>query len=151
MPYSIGEVAQIMGVATSTLRYYESEGLLPTVERSASGRRHYSDAEVEACRVIECLKQSGLSIKETKAFMDMCLKGDATLEDRLELFRNRREAVRREIDALRDILDVLNFKAWYYEKAVAAGTEEAVRALPLEHTPAEHRSARDFLAGLPRA
>lgn len=148
-PYSVGEVAAMMGVASSALRYYEAEGLLPAVERSEGGRRRYSDADLAALRVVECLKRSGLSIKEIKAFMDMCVEGDATLADRLELFRNRREVVRREIDALREVLDVLDFKTWYYEQAVAAGTEDAVRALPSDRTPVQHRAAKGFLAGIP--
>ena len=147
--YSVGEVAAMMGVATSALRYYEAEGLLPAVERSEGGRRRYSDADLGALRVVECLKRSGLSIKEIKAFMDMCVEGDTGLADRLELFRNRREVVRREIDALREVLDVLDFKTWYYEQAVAAGTEDAVRALPSARTPDQHRAAKDYLAGVP--
>ena len=139
----------MLGVATSALRYYEAEGLLPAVERSEGGRRRYSDADLGALRVVECLKRSGLSIKEIKAFMDMCVEGDTTLADRLELFRNRREVVRREIDALREVLDVLAFKPWSYEQAVAAGTEDAVRALPSARTPDQHRAAKDYLAGVP--
>lgn len=147
--YSVGEVAAMMGIATSALRYYEAEGLLPAVERSDRGRRRYSDTDLEACRVIDCLKRSGLSIKEIKAFMDMCSLGDSTLAERLALFQNRREAVRREMDALRSVLAVLDYKAWYYEQAVAAGREDRARSLPMKETPHEHREARKFLAGGP--
>ena len=77
MAYTVGEVAKLLNVAPSTLRYYESEGLLPEVERTESGRRRYSDRDVEACRVIECLKASGLSIKDIRDFMEMVQHGDA--------------------------------------------------------------------------
>lgn len=147
MAYTIGEVAAQLGVAPSTLRYYEREGLLPAVERSASGRRAFSDQDSEACRVIDCLKTSGLSIRQIKAFMDMVVEGDATLPERLELFRERKEAMEREMRELQQVLDVLEFKTWYYEQAVAAGTEGAVRALPTDRIPAEHRGAQAHLAG----
>lgn len=140
----------MMGLATSALRYYETEGILPAAERSVGGRRRYSDADLGALRVVECLKTSGLSIKEIKAFMDMCEEGDATLADRLELFRNRREAVLREIDELRQVLDVLDYKTWYYEQAVAAGTEAAVRVMVETDLPDLHRPAKDFLEGAPK-
>ncbi len=149
MSYSVGEVAGMLGIAASALRYYESEGLLPAVARSQNGRRRYAEKDVEACRVIECLKRSGLSIKEIKAFIDLCREGDATLQDRLRLFQNRREAVRQEIESLQSVLTVLDFKAWYYEQAVAAGTEETVRALPASHLPDAHHAAKAYLAGLP--
>lgn len=140
----------MVGVPASTLRYYEAEGVLPAVGRSKGGRRRYSDADLGALRVVECLKKSGLSIKDIKAFMDMCAEGDSTLADRLELFRNRREAILREIDALRKVLDVLDFKTWYYEQAVVAGTEDAVRTLPDTGLPDQHRAARDLLEGDPQ-
>lgn len=147
MPYTIGQVAERVGVPTSTLRYYESEGLLLAVERTPTGRRQYSDRDLEACRVIECLKQSGLSIRQIKDFMQMVSEGDATLADRLELFRARREAVAQEIRQLESVLEVLDFKAWYYEQAVAAGTEDAVRSLAASDIPAEHAQAKAHLAG----
>lgn len=146
MTYTIGEVAQELGVASSTLRYYEREGLLPAVGRTTSGRRSFSDQDLEACRVIDCLKASGLSIKQIKDFMALVAEGDATLGERLELFRGRREAVEREMAELQKVLAILDFKTWYYEQAVAAGTEEAVRSLPEEQIPARHRHARGHLS-----
>ncbi len=102
MSYTVGEVANLLGVAPSTLLYYESEGFLPEVERTDSGRRCYSESNVEACRVIECLKTSGLSIKEIHDFMAMVQLGDATLADRLELFEQRRAAVLADIEQLKN-------------------------------------------------
>ena len=69
MTFTVGEAAKLLGVSASTLRYYESEGLLPTLGRSQGGQRLFGEQELEACRVIGCLKQSGLSIKDIKRFM----------------------------------------------------------------------------------
>ncbi|WP_366181594.1 MerR family transcriptional regulator [Actinomyces timonensis] len=143
----IGEVARRLGVATSTLRYYESEGLLAAVERTSGGRRQFSQRDVEACRVIECLKRSGLSIKEIKNFMDIAAEGDASLARRLELFRARKESVQREVAELERVVAVLDFKIWYYEQAAEAGAENLVRSLPLEQIPERHRPAQAYVAG----
>lgn len=145
--HSIGEVATLLQIAPSALRYYEAEGLLPDVERSPSGQRRFSDRDVEACRVIDCLKRSGLTIKDIQGFMVMVREGDATLRDRLNLFLGRREAVEAEIRQLESVRAVLDFKAWYYERAVNAGTEDAVRTLDRHQIPAQHRGAQDALAG----
>lgn len=147
MLYTVGEVAEMLDVPASTLRYYESQGLLPELARSESGRRQFSDRDIEACRVIDCLKASGLSIKEIKAFMDMVLEGDSTLADRLALFEARRESVLAEIERLNETLAVLEFKRWYYKSAVDAGTEDAVKDLPLKEIPKQHRAAKERLAG----
>lgn len=149
MGYTIGEVADQLGLAPSTLRYYEAEGLLPSVARTAGGRRVYTGRDLEACRVVECLKSSGLSIRQIKDFMDMAVAGDGTLADRLALFRQRRAAVERQVRELEEVLAVLDFKTWYYEQALAAGTEEAVRALPDARVPERHHAARQHLSAVP--
>lgn len=97
--------------------------------------------------MIECLKRSGLSIKQIKDFMDMVAEGDASLAGRLELFRSRKESVEAEIRELERVLGVLEFKTWYYEQASEAGAEDVVRALPVERIPERHRPAQAYLAG----
>ena len=54
--YTIGQVAEMFGLPISTLRYYDKQGLFPNMER-VSGIRKFSEAEIEALRVIECLKR----------------------------------------------------------------------------------------------
>ena len=66
--YTIGQVSELYHLPVSTLRYYDKEGLFPHLEK-VSGIRKFSDAEMEALHVIECLKKSGLQIKEIKQFM----------------------------------------------------------------------------------
>ena len=56
--YTIGQVAEMFGLPASTLRYYDKQGLFPRLER-ASGIRRFGDKELEALRVIECLKKAG--------------------------------------------------------------------------------------------
>ena len=50
--YTIGQVAEMFGLPISTLRYYDKQGLFPNMER-VSGIRKFSEAEIEALRVIE--------------------------------------------------------------------------------------------------
>ena len=69
MLYTVGEMAKVMGLPASTLRYYDQEGILPFVERSNGGIRMFADKDYEWLKVIECLKKSGLSIKEIRAYI----------------------------------------------------------------------------------
>lgn len=62
MGYTISEMAKILGISPSALRYYDKEGLLPYVERTKGGSRIFTDRDYEALMVIDCLKKSGLSI-----------------------------------------------------------------------------------------
>ena len=63
--YSIGQVAEMFGLPISTLRYYDKQGLFPNMER-VSGIRKFGDTEIEALRVIECLKKAGMEIKDIR-------------------------------------------------------------------------------------
>lgn len=78
-------MAKKMGVAPSTLRYYDKEGLLPFVERSGGGIRMFKDEDIEWLSIIECLKKTGMSIKEIKRFIDWCIEGDSTIDKRSSL------------------------------------------------------------------
>ena len=71
--YSIGQVAEMFGLPISTLRYYDKQGLFPNMER-VSGIRKFGDTEIEALRVIECLKKAGMEIKDIRQFMDWCAR-----------------------------------------------------------------------------
>lgn len=143
MLYTVGEMAKILGVPPSTLRYYDKEGLLPFVERSSGGIRMFTEKDHEWLKVIECLKQSGLSIKDIRSFIDMAMQGDeASLKKRLALFQARREAVKKQIEDMRETLELLEFKCWYYEQAVQDGTEERVRSLSLDEIPEQYRNIK---------
>ena len=66
MLYTVGEMAKKIGVAPSTLRYYDKEGLLPFVERSEGGMRMFKDADYEFLKIIGCLKSTGMQLKDIK-------------------------------------------------------------------------------------
>lgn len=135
MQYSIGEVASLAGIPISTLRYYDREGLFPNLERSGGGIRRFTDKEVEALGIIECLKTSGLSIQEIKQFLDWCQEGDSSLQKRRELFYERLAVVTKQMEELQKTMNTLRFKCWYYDTALSAGTEEVPRNLPPEKIP----------------
>ncbi|MBR1672601.1 MAG: MerR family transcriptional regulator [Fretibacterium sp.] len=145
MLYTVGEMAKIMGLTASTLRYYDKEGLLPFLKRSRGRIRMFDESDYEALQVIACLKEAGLSIKDIKVFMAMAKEGDATLAQRLELFQKRRKVLEERIRGIRQALDLICYKCWYYETAQAAGTEEAVKSLPFEKVPKKYRTAKKRL------
>lgn len=143
MLYTVGEIAKVLGIPASTLRYYDQEGLLPFVERSSGGIRMFTDKDYEWLKVIACLKKSGLSIKNIKAFIDMAVRGDESLAERYELFHARRDAVKEQLKEMQETLDLLEFKCWYYQQAIADGTEEKVRSIPLEKMPKPYRKIKE--------
>ena len=140
--YTIGQVAKMFDLPISTLRYYDKQGLFPQLIRE-SGIRKFSENEIEALRVIECLKKSGLEIKDIKRFMDWCAEGHATYSDRFQLIRNQKERVEAKIKQLHNTLDMLKFKCWYYSKAMEDGNEDTAKASIPDGLPEDIRAAYD--------
>lgn len=138
--YTIGQVSKMFGLPISTLRYYDKEGLFPNIKRT-SGIRKFDEKELEALRVIECLKKSGLEIKDIKQFMEWCTQGSDTYAQRRELFVKQRENVKNEIEKMNRVLDMLNFKCWYYEQAISDSSEERLKTMTLEEMPEDIRKA----------
>jgi DNA-binding transcriptional MerR regulator len=135
MLYTIGEMAKKLKIAPSTLRYYDKEGLLPFVERSSTGIRVFKDENLEWLLIIDCLKKAGMPIKDIKAFIECVQQGDATIAQRLKMLLEQREAVKERLARLRDTLDILNYKCWYYETAQTAGTTSVPKAMKTEDVP----------------
>lgn len=126
--YTIGQMSEMFHLPVSTLRYYDKEGLFPGLER-VSGIRRFGPREVEALRLIECLKKSGLEIRDIKQFMEWCSQGSSTYELRKDLFVRQKELVEQEIARMEKTLDMLRFKCWYYEQAVQDGSEDRLHAM----------------------
>lgn len=138
--YTIGQVSERFHIPISTLRYYDKEGLFPEIQRT-SGIRRFGEKEIDALRVIECLKKSGLEIKDIKQFMEWCIQGNETYPQRLNLFLRQRRQVEAEIAHMNRVLDMLKFKCWYYEEALKDGNEDRVTRMKPEDMPEEIRRA----------
>lgn len=134
--YTIGQVSEMFNLPISTLRYYDKEGLFPNLERKGNIRK-FSDNELEAIRVIECLKKSGLEIKDIKQFFEWVTEGSSTYENRKELFELRKNAIEEEMKSLEKTLAMLKFKCWYYDRAIADGNEEQIKKMIPHNLPAE--------------
>ena len=144
MPYTIKDMSELTGLPASTLRYYDKQGLLPNLKRDGNNIRIFSDDDYASLRLIDCLKRSGLSIKDIKKFLDMAGK-DGALTARLEIFRKRREILKQELENLKGVLDVIDYKCWYYERACEAGSDSAVKNLKPSEIPERFRKARESL------
>ncbi|WP_352400696.1 MerR family transcriptional regulator [Anaerotignum sp.] len=142
MHYSIGEMAKQLGVASSTLRYYDKEGLLPFMERSHGGMRVFKEEDYEFLKIIECLKTTGMQIKDIREFIYMVIQGDDTIDDRLQLFRKRKQEVEKQMAELQETLDVINFKCWFYETAQETGSTTVPENMKNEDLPVEFCATR---------
>lgn len=123
MGYSIGQVAKKVGLTAHTLRYYEKEGLMPFVRKSGSGLRVYAETDIEWLMLIECLKGTGMPLKDIKQYIDWIQEGDATLEKRREMFIKQKVKLEQQMQQLKEYMAKINYKIDYYDEIIANGSE----------------------------
>ena len=140
MEYTIGQVSEKTGLPVSTLRYYDNQGLFPHMERSA-GIRKFTNRELETIRMIECLKKTGMEIRNIRQFMQWCAQGSATYAQRKALLEQQQAEAEAELARMRQVLDMLTYKCWYYDQAIQDGNEDRVKNLTPESMPEEIRRA----------
>ena len=129
MSYSISEIAKMLNVSAYTIRYYDKEGLFPLVKR-VNGIRVFEDKDFPWLRMLNCLKNLNMPIKKIKEYVDLALKGDETLKARYELILEQEKNIEKQLKELKYYKKQIDFKKAYYEKALEAGTEEAVKDWP---------------------
>ena len=78
-------------------------------------------------KIIECLKKSGLEIKEIKYYFELCELGTESFQKRYELFEKQKKTVEAEIKHLNEVLDTINYKLWYYSEAIKDGNEDNLK------------------------
>lgn len=118
----IGEISKKTGLSEHTLRFYEKEGLLSNVAKRRGGIRDYCDADLRQLGMIECLKKTGMSLAEIKQYLDWNKQGDKTIQQRYDMFLQRRAAVEQQLRDIQRTLVVVDFKIKYYARALRAGT-----------------------------
>ncbi|MBO0856709.1 MAG: MerR family transcriptional regulator [Nocardia sp.] len=118
--YSIGDVAAKSGLSRDTLRWYERIGLMDYVGRDSSGKRRFSDRDLNWLHLIGCLRATGMSVADMVRYAELVRAGDQTTPERLEMFRETRIGVLAQIDELHRTLAVLDRKIDMYESRAAA-------------------------------
>jgi len=114
LEYSIKQVSEKTNLKPHVLRYYEKEGLLPFVSRSESGIRRYSDYDLDWLGLICCLKNTGMSIKQIKDFVELSVQGDETLKQRCEMLIAHKGNVEIQIQEMQKHLQKVACKIDYF-------------------------------------
>lgn len=128
MTYSISEIAKMMGVESSTIRYYDQMGIFPNIKR-INGRRVFTDEDFKWLRVLKCMKRINMPVKKIQEYVALAQKGDATLKERYALILEQKRLIEKEIAELQECYKEFEYKEWYYQTAIKAGTEKVVECI----------------------
>lgn len=125
MEYTISEIGERMGLSPSAIRYYDKEGLLPNIKRR-NGIRIFDDNDIGWLRILSCLKNTGMPIRRIREYVELVKSGDDNLQARYDLIRQQRQFVQDQIDQLDYYMQELDFKDWFYQKALEKGSSEGI-------------------------
>lgn len=119
--YTVKEIADLLDISEHTIRYYDKEKMFPFITRDSKNRRLFSKLDAFLGRSINCFRAEGFSLEECRQQNILTLKGDITIPDRAEFFRNKIKETENEIEELKVRLEKLNLKLEYF-----AGMEKEV-------------------------
>lgn len=145
MNYTVGEMAKMIDIPATTLRYYDKEGLLPYVERTDGGIRVFKDSDIEWLQIITCMKKAGMSIQDIKLYVQLIQEGNDTIDTRLQMFKKQRKVLEQQLEELKNTINVLDYKCWYYETAKEAGSTDIFKTMSEKDYPKKFQSLRKEL------
>jgi len=122
--YRIGDFAEIVGLNSPTLRYYEKEGLIKP-NRSENGIRYYTDLDADWVRFLLHLKSTGMTIEQLKRYVKLRAEGDSTINQRIELLEEVRRNFEVEYQQLQDSWTMLNDKLDWYKGKVSGKVDDS--------------------------
>ncbi len=111
----IAEVSEKYGLSADTLRYYERVGLLPSVTRTESGIREFSEVDIKRVEFIKCMRSAGLPVEVLTEYIAMVQQGDSTVAARKAILSEQRELLKARMQEMQKTLDLLNYKIDIYE------------------------------------
>jgi DNA-binding transcriptional MerR regulator len=129
--YSIRDVAKLSGLSESTLRYYETIGLIPPIRRDSSSKhRTYGEPDVNFAVAIACLSATGMSIADMRTYLRNRGQGAQVANQQLELLEKQEKRLAEEAQNLKLRQGYVDAKIAYW-KAVESSDPKRIEAARL--------------------
>ena len=113
---TIAEVSKKYNLTQDTIRYYEKEGLIPTIPRTESGIRNFDEESCNWIEFIKCMRNAGLEIEVLKEYIKLFREGKSTVAKRKELLEKQREKLLQKQRNINETLERLNYKINLYDE-----------------------------------
>ena len=117
--YTMMQICKEADMTYQTLKYYCNEGLIPNVKRDKNNRRVFDDKDLKWIKDLVCLKKCGMSIQEMKEYLDLCLQGESTIQQRKAMLDKKRKALLDSIEELKGCVDYIDWKQNFYDEVLS--------------------------------
>ncbi len=127
---TIGETAEMFGIAASALRYYEDEGLMEPVPRNRAGRRVYGPKELRRIRFILTLRNAGIPVDAIRRYVDLFYEGSGTIPVRKQILTDHLNLLKEEAAQLNEVIRQLEEIIETYEDTLMKREMDSRRSDP---------------------
>ena len=121
--YTMMQACREVNMTYQTLKFYCNQGLVPNVKRDKNNRRIFDERDVEWIRALTCLKKCGMSIEETRSYLELCLQGEETIPERKAMLAAKREKLVEQIAEVQASIEYIDWKQDFYDGVLAGTTE----------------------------
>ena len=113
--YSVKETAEIVGLTEHTIRFYTDKGLVPSVTRDRNNNRIFDEESINWLTGVKYLKECGMSIEAIKDYVDLCLEGNSTIEQRYQIVLGQKAVAEEQLRSAQERIEYLNAKIAFYQ------------------------------------
>ncbi|WP_222860264.1 MerR family transcriptional regulator [Bacillus massilioanorexius] len=113
------EVCKQVGMTYETLKYYCNEGLIPNVKRDKRNYRVFDDRDIAWIKSLSCLKKCGMSIKEMKEYLNLCLIGESSIPKRKSILEFKKKALLEKLQEIEESIDYIDTKEQFYDDVLS--------------------------------
>lgn len=119
MMYTMMQVCRELNMTYQTLKFYCNEELIPNVKRDHNNWRIFDENDVAWIKNLTCLKKCGMSIREMKEYLNLCLEGESTILSRKEMLSKKQEELLISIKELQDSVAYIDWKQNFYNEILS--------------------------------
>lgn len=112
--YTLKEVTQILHMTEHTVRYYTDKGLIPNVQRDKNNNRLFDETSINWLTGVRFLKECGMSIESIKNYVDLCLEGDSSIQERYKIILEQKSIAEAQLKEAKKRVEYLENKAKHY-------------------------------------
>ncbi|HJC50965.1 MAG TPA: MerR family transcriptional regulator [Candidatus Anaerostipes avistercoris] len=117
--YTMMQTCKETNLTYQTLKFYCNEGLVPNVKRDKNNRRIFDEHDVAWIKSLSCLKNCGMSIKDMKKYLNLCLQGTSTIHERKQILNQKRKELLEQIKNLESSIQYIDHKQQFYDDVLS--------------------------------
>ncbi|ULT54510.1 MerR family transcriptional regulator [Neobacillus drentensis] len=112
--YTVKEVAKLLELTEHTVRFYTDKGLVPNLKRDKNNNRLFDQESINWLTGVKYLKQCGMTVEDIKTYVDLCLEGDSTIQERYEIILKQKEIAQAQLEEAKRTVKYMEEKSSHY-------------------------------------